>query len=229
MINSVITLINVRTVSDPMFYPHTDPKKSRCLITVAKNFGKNKTTGVPIVEYYPLVFWAGYAERAALMIEKGRMISVQGTMKTYAQDKGQVNAAGKKILNKDTTIRVDHFEFCGDSKKALMAIINGNIAKAKAAGLMPAQMNVGAEYLLQNDRPTYRPFNFAEAQTTGRFGFSKVWVKGTGWVGPQQNALAGAPVLPVGNDALLRAEIARLTALQASAGAGPINPFAPIA
>jgi hypothetical protein len=223
MIKSTVTLINVRAASDPLFFPHSDPKKHRCLLTVIKNYGK-KADGTPITEATPLVFWAKYAELAALMIQKGRMITVKGTLKTFAQDKGQVNATGKKILNKDTTVRVDHFEFCGESQKALMAIINGNIAKAKAAGLIPAQVNVGAEYLLQNVRPTHRPFNPAEAQATGKFGFAKVWVKGTGWVGPQQNAPINAPV---NNDALLRAEIARLTALQAGAGAGAIDPFAP--
>ena len=225
MLDTIVSLINVRCASDPILFPSSDPKRHRCLVPVIKNLGKN-AAGQPIKEVITLVFWAKYAEIASLMLAKGRALCVQGVMRTFTRDNGTV-VNGKKVLEKNTTVHVRGFEFGPDSMKELQAIVGANIARAKQAGLIPAQVNIGADYLLARQRVSHRPFNPAEVAQTGKFGNARVFVKGQGWMGAQ----AGTMTPPAGakTEEQIRQEIANLNAmLPGTAGAqtGPVNPLA---
>lgn len=229
MIDSKVSLVNVRAASDPMFFADADPKKHRCLLPVIKNLGKHPTTGQPMTQSYTVVFWAKYAELAALMIEKGRQITLDGVLRTFNKELGN-GPDGRKIYNKITTVHARRFELGADSTKALIARINAKIAEGKAAGLIPPQMTVGGDYLIAVVRPKHRPFNPAEVASTGKFGFAKVSLgKGQGWVNAGAATGAGSVPAPVKTKEQIAAEIAQLQAQMnsaASATAGGVDPFA---
>jgi hypothetical protein len=231
MIDTSVRLVNVRAAADPMFFADADPKKHRCLIPVIKNLGKHPTTGQPMTQSYTVIFWAKYAELAALMIEKGRQITLDGVLRTFNKELGN-GPDGKKQYSKITTIHARRFELGADSTKALIARINDNIAKGKASGLIPPQMTVGGDFLLAVVRPKHRPFNPAEVASTGKFGFAKVSLgKGQGWVGAGAAVVAGAVTAPVMTKEQIAAQIASLqaqmnAAATAATGAGAVDPFA---
>lgn len=228
MIDSIVRLTNVRAASDPMFFADADPKKHRCLVPVIKNLGKHSVTGAPLTQSYTVIFWAKYAEMAAIMIEKGRQVTIDGVLRTFNKELG-TGPDGKRLFNKITTVHARRFELGADSTKSLIARINDNIAKGKASGLIPPQMTVGGDYLLAVVRPKHRPFNSAEVVSTGKFGYAKVSMgKGRGFAGA-----VSAPALiqnvPTKTEEQIRAEIAALQGqlnAPAAVSASVVDPFA---
>jgi len=220
--DNLVTLSNVRVAGEPTFFPGDEPKKHRCLLTVIKNRGKNKQ-GQEMTDEVGLTFWGKYAQTAALYLDKGRAINVEGVLRSYTKDTGQVKENGKKILHRNTTVHVKSFEFSADSKKELVKRIGQNIAKAKQEGLMPMECSITPEYLIAITRNVAYDYNPQSAAQTGRYGNARVFIKGQGFLG------AGVvPAIPaatnVSDDQLaqMEAEVARLKAAKT---AGAVNPF----
>ena len=186
-----VTLTNVNIAGNPTFFPHTDPSKHLTLVTAIENI--KTSDGRDLRNEYTLAFWGKYAQIAALYLEKGRAINVQGRLRTRSIDTGRVKANGKREIYRITTVQVDKFEFGRDSMKALSARVNANIQKAKAEGLLPPNCTITAEYLLKVEPKPFVEYNPAIAAQTGLYGNARVFVKGQGFLGPQ-NASAAAPV-----------------------------------
>lgn len=237
MIDSIVSLSNVRVAGAPTFFPADDPKKHRCLITVIKNRGKN-AQGVELSDEFTLVFWAKYAQTAALYLDKGRAINVDGVLRSYTVDTGRVKPNGKKELNRTTSIHVKSFEFSADSKKELVKRIGGNMAvilAAKEAGTRDPNAPITPDELILVSRPAAYDYNPQLAMATGRYGNAQVYVKGQGMLVPGANVPVGTPVgAPVDTAAhlaqmeievatLKAAEAARLAAAAAAAGAADPN------
>ncbi len=215
-------LSNVRVVASPTFFPHaTDPKKHKCMITVAKNHGKHRTTGQPLPpSYYELSFWAKKAQACALYLNTGKLISVEVIPRSRLVDTGRFKANGKKEIYRLTNWIVWNFEFGADSMKELSARINGNLLLAKAAGLLDANATVTAEVLLKTNRPAKYDYTPALAEQSGLYGNARVWIKGRGFIGAGAVAttvIPGAPgtiVAPADASVELQALTARMAVLQ---------------
>ena len=216
MIDGKLFLSNVRVASDPCFFPSPDPKKHRCLVTVIKNLGKNKA-GQEMTSEYSLTFWGPYAQTAALYVDKGRAINVEGVVKSYTQDTGRMKPNGKKELVRITNIHVKSFEFGADSKKELVKRITQNIIKAKNEGRLNPDATITAEELILVQRPAAYDYNQALAAQTGRYGNARVWIKGQGFLGAGVAPMAGQPA--AGTDdkiARMEQELAAMKAGNAS-------------
>lgn len=236
MIDSIISLSNVRVAGAPTFFPSDDPKKHRCLITVIKNRGKNAQQ-VELTDEFTLVFWGKYAQVAALHLDKGRAINVDGVLRSYTVDTGRVKLNGKKELNRTTSVHVKGFEFSADSKKELVKRINTNLAAiqaAKEAGTRDPNIPITAEELIVVQRPTAYDYNPQLAAATGRYGNAQVYIKGQGMMVPGSTVVApNAGAVATDPAAELAAMQVRMDALKAqSAAAGPAasvevpaNPF----
>jgi len=217
-------LTNVNVAGNPTFFPHpTDPNKHRTLLTAIHN---SKTRdGRDLQDEFTLVFWGKYAQTAALYLEKGRSINVQGRMKSYSIDTGRVKANGKREIYRITTIHVDKFEFGRESMKALSARVNANIQKAKTEGLLPPQCNITADYLLAITPKPFVDYNPAVVAQTGLYGNARVFIKGQGFMGPQT---ASPQAGPAGTNTTIDALQAQIQALQnqLQAQAGAVIPEA---
>jgi hypothetical protein len=222
--DNLVRLSNVRVAGEPTFFPSDDPKKHRCLLTVIKNRGKNKA-GQEMTDEIGLTFWGKYAQTAALYLDKGRAINVEGVLRSHTKDTGQVKDNGKKILHRNMTVHVKSFEFSADSKKELVKRVGQNIAKAKAEGLIPPQCTITPEYLIAVTRNVAYDYNPSSAAQTGRYGNARVYIKGQGFLGAGF-VPAGAPA---GTDRLaaMEQEIARLRQEKAAAAGAQLiaDPF----
>ena len=238
MIDSMVSLSNVRVAGAPTFFPSDDPKKHRCLITVIKNRGKNQQ-GVELTDEFTLVYWGKYAQTAALYLDKGRAINVDGVLRSYTVDTGRIKPNGKKELNRTTSIHVKGFEFSADSLKALSKRIGGNMALIQAArenGTRDPNAPMTPEELLTVNRPPAYDYNPTTAAATGRYGNAQVYIKGIGMlVAGSPVPMAGIPVgAPVGTPADTAATLARMQAemnalrLAAAGGTAVIPPAAVI-
>ena len=230
--DSIVSLINVRIAGQPTFFPGEEPGKHRCLMTVIKNRGKNKA-GVEMTDEFSLVFWGKYAQTAALYLDKGRAICVEGVLRSYTKETGKVRPNGKKELQRTTSVNVNSFEFGPPSKKELVKIIGTNLAMieaAKAAGTRSPTQPLVADELINIPKTQGYDYNPTLAAQTGMYGNARVFIKGQGWLG-----VTGAPVAAQVTDqklAEMEAEVLRLKSLKASAAAspaaevvGPANPF----
>lgn len=234
MIDSMVSLSNVRVAGAPTFFPSDDPKKHRCLITVIKNRGKNQQ-GVELTDEFTLVYWGKYAQTAALYLDKGRAINVDGVLRSYTVDTGRVKPNGKKELNRTTSIHVKGFEFSADSLKALSKRIGGNMAliqSAREAGTRDPNAPMTPEELLTVHRQPAYDYNPTTAAQTGRYGNAQVYIKGVGMLVagspvPMAGApMAGVPGTPADTAAQLvrmQAEMNALTAAAAAAAGAPVN------
>ena len=237
--DSIMSLINVHIAGTPTFFPGAEVNKHRCLVTVMKNRGKNKT-GQEMTDEMTLVFWGKYAQTAALFLDKGRCINAEVVPRPYSVDTGQTRPDGKKIIHRITNFSVRSFEFGGDTKKELVARITANLQKAKAEGLIPMDATITAEYLIDIVRPTKYDYNPALVAATGLYGNAKVFIKGTGFV--QATGIVTSPaVVPEvveSNDiealrnrveALKEAKIeaakSEVIETVAAEEAGPVDPF----
>jgi single-stranded DNA-binding protein len=223
MIDAIVSLTNVRVAGDPTFFPGADVSKNRCLVTVIKNRGKNKTTGQEMTDEFTLVFWAKYAQTAALYLDKGRAIDVKGVLRSHTTDTGRVKPNGKKELQRNTNIHVKHFEFGADSKKELVKRVGQNIAKAIQEGLLPPNCTITPDYLIAVSRPAAYDYNPQLAAQTGRYGNARVFIKGQGFLG--NGAVAPMPAA-TGNLAQLEAQVAQMKAALVAGAAADVNPFA---
>lgn len=224
MLDNYVSLSNVRVAGEPTFFPHADPKKHKCLLTVIKNRGKNPVTGVEMKDEIGLVFWGKYAQSAALYLDKGRAINIQGTLRSHTKDTGQVKPNGKADLHRNISVNVSRFEFGPESKKELVKRVTQNIEKARAAGLIPMDCTLTAEYLIDITRPAAYDYNPQTAQMTGRYGNAKVYIKGSGFI----TAGEAAPAIPASDDqiAKMEAEIVRLKAAKEAAVPAAVVPVA---
>lgn len=223
MIDSKLVLTNVRLASDPTFFPHpTDAKKHRSLVTVIKNHGKNKTTGLERTPTeYSLTFWGSYAQTCALYLAKGRAINVEVAPKSYSRETGQVKASGAKEINRTTTFDVKSFEFSLDSKKELVKRINTNLAIAKAQGRLNPDATITAEELINVVRPQAYDFNMQVASQTGMYGNAKVYIKGQGFLGTVMPGAAPVSAIPPAADNVMIAEMEKRIAVLKAAGGQP--------
>jgi hypothetical protein len=219
--DNLTVLSNVYVAGEPTFFPGATEREHRCLVTVIKNRGKNKA-GAEMRDEFSLVFWGKYACMAANYLPKGRAINVEGQLRSFTKDTGQVKPNGKPVLYRDTTIHVKSFEFSRDSRKTQIAIVDRNILAAKAAGLLDPNATVTAEYLLNQERPAYADFNPGIAEQSGKYVHANVWVKGRGYIGnaaapaaapATQNTPAPAPAEVNKDDeiAKLQAQLAAMT------------------
>jgi len=223
MIDSIVTLSNVRVAGQPTFFPSDDPKKHRCLITVIKNRGKN-AQGVELTDEFTLVFWGKYAQVAALHLDKGRAINVEGVLRSYTVDTGRLKANGKKELNRTTSVHVKGFEFSADSKKDLVKRISTNMAviqAAKEGGTRDPQLPTTAEELIMVQRPPAYDYNPTVAYQTGRYGNAQVYIKGQGMLTPGAIPAvinAGGVIDQTGELSRMQGEVAALRAALANQG-----------
>lgn len=228
MIDTIVNLTNVRVAGDPTFFPGTDTSKHRCLVTVIKNRGKNKA-GQEMTDEFTLVFWAKYAQTAAMYLDKGRAIDVTGVLRSHTIDTGRIKPNGKKELQRNTNIHVKSFEFGADSKKELVKRVGQNIAKAIQEGLLPPNCTITPDYLIATSRQAAFDYNPELAAQTGRYGNARVFIKGQGFLG--NGAIKQPVVIPevVADDELaaMEAQVATMKAAKAAGGAVG-NPF-PIA
>ena len=194
MIDSIVSLSNVRVAGAPTFFPSDDSKKHRCLITVIKNRGKN-AQNVELTDAFTLVFWGKYAQTASLYLDKGRAINVDGVLRSYEVDTGRIKANGKKEINRTTSVHVKGFEFAKDSKKELVKRLNTNLAAIQAAkqgGTRdPNALTTGEELIVVHRSAAY-DYNPQLAAATGRYGNAQVYIKGQGLL------VAGSVAPPAG-------------------------------
>jgi len=223
--DNLVTLSNVRVAGEPTFFPGDDPKKHRCLLTVIKNRGKNKA-GQEMTDEIGLTFWGKYAQTAAMYLDKGRAINVEGVLRSYTKDTGQIKPNGKKDLQRSTTVHVKSFEFSADSKKELVKRVGQNIAKAKQEGLIPMECTITPEYLIAITRNASYDYNPQLAAQTGRYGNARVYIKGQGFLG---NGVAAVPAANVSDAQLAQMEAEVLRLKQAKAAGGTVDPFGPAA
>lgn len=225
-----VTLTEVYVAGNPTFFPHSDPNKHLTLVTAIENI--KTSDGRDLRNEFTLAFWGKYAQIAALYLEKGRAINVQGRLRTRPIDTGRVKANGKREIYRVTTVQVDKFEFGRDSMKALSARVNTNIQKAKAEGLLPPNCTITAEYLLKVEPKPFVEYNPAIAAQTGLYGNARVFVKGQGFLGPQNAPTAAPATAPASagtvNNATIEALQAQIQAmqqqLQAQGSAVPVAP-----
>lgn len=229
MLDNYVSITNAFVAGEATFFPNADPKKHKCLLTVIKNRGKNKFTGEEMKDEIGLVFWGGYAQSAALYLDKGRAINVYGTLRSHTQPTGQVKANGKAELHRNMSVNVSRFEFGPETKKELVKRIAGNLALIQAAkdkGTRSPDQPITAEELIAVNRPAKYDYNPELAMKTGRYGNARVYIKGQGFLGEGP----AAPIAVPDDDHLARleAEVTRLKAAKkaATAGAGEIvDPF----
>lgn len=204
MNDNMIHLTNVRVAGVPTFFPAADPKKHKCTLTAIKNRGKNKTTGEEMTDEFQLVFWGPYAKTAALYLDVGRSITVEGTTRSWRKPTGGVRPSdGKAQFVRENPINVSSFEFGPDSKKHWIQRLNTNLIRLRALG--KTLENVTAEELMEITRPAAYDFDISLATQTGKYGNARVYVKGTGFLG---GGVAPRPA-PMTNEAM-QAEIRRL-------------------
>jgi hypothetical protein len=216
---------NCHVAKDPVFFaapldPNADDRgrsKNKCVVTVIANRGTSKNTGKDITTAIDLEFWGGYAEVAATQLTKGRCIEIiDADLVDFLRDTKVVDPDGNNIKFREHSIRVNRFEFGGNTMKEMVATVNMNMRRAVAEGLLPADCSITAEYLLASNRPKTQEFS-RDKIVNGKFGYAKVWDRATGaW------AEGGA-----GNEADHMDELARLRAenesLKKSQGSAPEN------
>jgi len=230
--DNLVFLSNVRAASNPTFIPGDNANTHRCLLTVIKN--RKARDGRDLREEFSLVFWGKYAQTAALYIEKGRALNIEGAIRSYLVDTGRVKANGKPEVYRLNPIHVRSFEFGADSMKNLTARLNENIQRAKAEGLMAPNTTITAEYLLKTTPKQWMDFNPEMARQTGTYGNAKVFFKGQGFVNGTAQATAAANQAPTAQTTDIAAQIAQLQAqlsamagqsVNAQADNGAVSPF----
>lgn len=191
--NARFEFTNARCVNDPIFIPNlADQTKNHTLITVIVNRGKTKG-GKQMTTVLPLSFWGPYAAVAANHLKKGRQINVTGDVTSFLMDTGAViNGKPQRYLRVEG--RAAKFEFAGETLKDLVARIEKNIATLKAAGRIPAAVNVSGQELLSVERSKTQKFDMTLASQTGSFGNARVFIKGQGFLKAGAAVAQSAPV-----------------------------------
>lgn len=224
--------INCHIAKDPTFFAApVDPNaqdggrsKNKCVVTAIANRGTSKNSGKELTTAIDLEFWGGYAEVAATQLTTGRCIEIlDGDLVDFLRDSGVVGPDGKNIMHRDHTIRVNRFEFGGNTMKEMVATVNMNLRKAVAEGLLPPDCAITAEYLLASTRPKTQEFS-RDKIANGKFGYAKVWDRATGgWVEGGNGAPMDTPEAVSPEDiAALRAELAALKAKESPENGEPV-------
>ena len=185
-------IVNARVASAPTFFPNAagDAKKHRAVLTLMKNYRRN---GQDIrTDTFSVWFWGKLARLACHRMPIGTSVTIVAEPRDYPRRTGRIKANGKEEIYRETSYHVVYFEFGqGLSNKAQNAIVTGNIAKLKAAGIIPADCTVTSEQLLESKLPEMQDYNPLLAQQTGMYGNAKVYIKDSGFVKPVA-AAAGA-------------------------------------
>jgi single-stranded DNA-binding protein len=220
---------NVRIAADPMFIPALDPKRHHAMVTVICNRGLHPRTKEQMTDEITLNFWGGYALTAAKYLKTGREISFVGELRSFRHQTGQVNTAGKAVINRRIEVLVNQFFFGKDSMKELSARVNGNIAILRAGGRIPANVILTAEELLVVQKEDAGDYNPAVHNPTGRYGNSRIWLKETNsWANPgaaqtAQTAQMSAAATNVDAAAELAALKAKIAGMEAAGET--VSPF----
>lgn len=179
---------NCHVAKDPvLFAAPVDPNaqdggrsKNKCVVTVIANRGTSKNSGKELTTAIDLEFWGGYAEVAATQLTTGRCIEiVDADLVDFVRDTGLVGPDGNPFKVREHTIRVNRFEFGGNTMKEMVATVNMNLRKAVAEGLLDPNCSITAEYLLASNRPKSQEFS-RDKVVNGKFGYAKVWDRATG-------------------------------------------------
>jgi len=182
-------IVNARVASAPTFFPNAagDAKKHRAVLTLMKNYRRN---GQDIrTDTFSVWFWGKLARLACFRMPIGTSITVVAEPRDYLRRTGRIKADGKEEVYRETSYHIVYFEFGqGISNKAQNAVITGNIAKLKAAGIIPADCTVTSEQLLENKLPDMQDYNPLLAQQTGTYGNAKIYIKDSGFVKPVATA-----------------------------------------
>ena len=125
-----------RLTSDPELR-QTQSGISSCRFTIAcdRRFA-DKNTGEKQADFITCIAWKQTAEFVSRYFSKGKMISVEGTLRTGSfKDKKY-----PEITHYTTDVLVDNVEFCGDkSQPTVQNVVN----KATAAGVQTETMSYG--------------------------------------------------------------------------------------
>lgn len=220
-----VQLLNVRVAGKPTFMPskNGDPRRHHTMVTVICNRGKNPNNQEDMTDEITLNFWGKYAIFAAKYLDTGREINVDGELRSYRHQTGQINpTSGKPVIERRVEVLVNRCFFGKDSMKELSARINANIAALRQSGRLVG--DVAAEELLKVSRIDVGDYNPALHDASGIYGNARIW-RG-GWIG---NGVA-APASTTDELAQLRQAVATMSAQLSAANAGAsaeANPFEP--
>lgn len=226
---------NCHVAKDPVFFAapqiDNDPdgsktrSKNKCVVIVIANRGTSKNSGKELTTAINLEFWGGYADVAATQLTTGRCINViDGDLVDFMRDTGVVGSDGNPLKVREHSIRVNRFEFGGNTMKEMVATVNLNLRRAVAEGLLPPDCGITAEYLLASSRPKTVQFDRASI-VNGKFGYAKVWDRATkAW--SEGGAGAGNPDATMEELAKLRAENAALKGEAAPENGAPVEAVA---
>lgn len=184
---------DLRIANDVTFMPGADADKHHVIVTAICNRGKSRS-GKDLRDEISLNFWGKRAQNAAFYLYKGKQINIIGRIQSYTEDKGETNAAGKRVLNRKIEVVVTRMELLGDSMKEMEVIVAGNIQILKNAGRLPQEFTVTAAELIKSNKPKAMEFNAAESAVTGKYGRANVWTKDKGmWSATGQPTPTGTP------------------------------------
>lgn len=149
-------IITGRLTADPEFR-QTQSGVASCRFTVAcdRRFA-DKNTGKREADFITCIAWRQQAEFVSRYFNKGKMIAVEGTLRTGSyKDKKHDD-----VTHYTTDVLVDNVEFCGDkgSGQAEQTPAQNMVQQAQAAGVQTNQMSYGnlsdfEEILSDGDTP----------------------------------------------------------------------------
>ena len=124
-------IIMGRVCNDPELR-QTQSGVSSCKFTVAVDLKvADKNTGERQADFITCVAWRQTAEFVSRYFNKGKMILVEGSLRTGKyQDKNH-----KDVTHYTTDILVDNVEFCGDKGMATQTAAQQVVKQAQAAGV----------------------------------------------------------------------------------------------
>ena len=151
LMNKVIII--GRMTSDPKLR-QTQSGVASCRFTVAVDRRyADKNTGERQADFISCTAWKQTAEFVSRYFNKGKMIAVEGTLRTGSyQDRNHPD-----VTHYTTEVYVDNVEFCGDKGQAQTTAQN-MVQQAQAAGVQTNQMSYGnlsdfEEILSDGDTP----------------------------------------------------------------------------
>ena len=214
---------SLRIANDITFMPATDPKRHHAIVTAICNRGTTPD-GKELRDEITLNFWGKMAQIASFYLYKGKQVNVEGRLQSYAEDKGVVNAAGKRVLDRKVEVVVEDMQLLGDSMKEIEEIVATNIQLLKNAGRLPQNFTITAAELLKSNKPKLVDFNPELAAQTGKYGRAKVWTKDRGfWIGTGQAPQTNTQPAPPANNTAIDSMAAQIQALKAELEAAKAN------
>lgn len=138
LVNKVI--LSGRLTADPELR-QTQSGVASCRFTVAVNRRyADKSTGERQADFISCTAWKQTAEFVSRYFNKGKMIAVEGTLRTGSyQDRNHPD-----VTHYTTEVFVDNVEFCGDKGSGQAQTPAQNMEQqAQAAGVQTNQMSYG--------------------------------------------------------------------------------------